>query len=98
MNASAHHDPDRRAIDVVRRAAHVFADATQPDLGPVLAHLGAAPLALLGEAKHGSEEFYRRRAELTLRRLASTASTPSPSRPTGRTRCAFAAGSTARAQ
>ena len=98
MSPSAHDDPHRRAIDAVRRAAHVFAGAAQPDLGPVLAHLGAAPLVLLGEATHGSEEFYRRRAELTLRRLASTASTPSPSRPTGRTRCAFAAGSTARAR
>ena len=68
MIPSAHHDPDRRAIDAVRRAAHVFADAAQPDLGPVLAPLGAAPLVLLGEATHGSEEFHRR-AELTLRLL-----------------------------
>ena len=50
MSPSAHDDPDRRAIDAIRRAAHVFADAARPELGPVLAHLGAAPLVLVNRS------------------------------------------------
>ena len=57
---------DRRAVEAIRRAAHVI-DLERPDLDPVLAHIGSAPLVLLGEATHGSEEFYRLRGELTLR-------------------------------
>ena len=60
-------DTDRRCIESIRRAAHVLADLERPDLDPVIEHIGAAPLVLLGEATHGSEEFYRLRAELSLR-------------------------------
>jgi erythromycin esterase-like protein len=60
-------DTDRRCIEAIRRAAHVFTDLERPDLDPVVEPIGAAPLVLLGEATHGSEEFYRLRAELSLR-------------------------------
>ncbi|HSN34620.1 MAG TPA: erythromycin esterase family protein [Ideonella sp.] len=59
-------ETDRRAVDAIRRAAHVV-DLERPDLDPVLVHIGDAPLVLLGESTHGSEEFYRLRADLTLR-------------------------------
>jgi len=37
------------------------------DYDSLLERIGAAPLVLLGEASHGTEEFYRIRAELTRR-------------------------------
>ena len=37
------------------------------DLGPLLARIGDARLVLLGEASHGTHEFYTHRAEITKR-------------------------------
>lgn len=37
------------------------------DVGPILDHIGGASLVLLGEATHGSHEFYQLRAELSRR-------------------------------
>jgi len=37
------------------------------DLDPVLDRIGVARLVLIGEASHGTSEFYRWRAELTRR-------------------------------
>jgi erythromycin esterase-like protein len=64
-------DEDRwdRAIDTlaerVRRRAHPL--ATAADLDPLLERVGDARLVLLGEATHGTHEFYTWRAALTRR-------------------------------
>jgi erythromycin esterase-like protein len=51
-------------IDVVRREALWF-EPTADGLGPVIDTIGDARLVLIGEATHGTHEFYRARAELT---------------------------------
>ena len=54
-----------------RSLAHVIAETAQPltgaadDFAPLLARIGEAPLVLIGEASHGTHEFYRIRAEIT---------------------------------
>ena len=55
---------DHDAIDIVREAAVWFEPA--PDgFGPLMDAIGDASLVLVGEASHGTHEFYRARAELT---------------------------------
>jgi erythromycin esterase-like protein len=54
------------AADVVRRAAHPLTGAPE-DFDPLLALVGDARFVLLGEASHGTHEFYRIRAEITKR-------------------------------
>lgn len=55
--------------DSVREAAwQIAGDAT--DFEPLLDMIGDAPFVLLGEASHGTQEFYRTRAELTKRLIA----------------------------
>jgi erythromycin esterase-like protein len=49
--------------DVITRAAMWFEDAE--GFGPLLDMIGDAEVVLIGEASHGTEEFYRTRAELT---------------------------------
>lgn len=52
--------------DVVREAAHpLIGDAE--DYNPLLKMIGDARLVLIGEASHGTHEFYRERAQLTKR-------------------------------
>ena len=52
------------AIDAVRDAAIHF--EIRPDgFGPLLDDIGDAELVLIGEASHGTHEFYQARAELT---------------------------------
>jgi erythromycin esterase-like protein len=41
-----------------------------PDYGPVLEMVGDARFVLLGEASHGTHEFYRERADITRRLIA----------------------------
>jgi erythromycin esterase-like protein len=48
------------------RDAHPLVGAPY-DFDPLLALIGDAPLVLLGEASHGTHEFYRIRAEITKR-------------------------------
>jgi erythromycin esterase-like protein len=55
-----------RVIDGVRRAAHPLTGGAR-DYDPLLALVGDARFVLLGEASHGTHEFYRMRAEITLR-------------------------------
>ena len=52
------------AGEVIRRAALWFEDEPD-DFGPLLEHIGDANLVLIGEASHGTEEFYRIRAQVT---------------------------------
>ncbi len=52
------------AVDAIRGEALGF-ESVRDGLGPLLEAIGDAPLVLIGEATHGSLEFYRVRAELT---------------------------------
>lgn len=51
-------------IEIVRRAAVSF-EAAADGFGPLLESIGDARLVLIGEATHGTHEFYWTRAELT---------------------------------
>src|SRR5258708_1096127 len=59
---------DTALTDLVRAAAHRLTGAT-PDYAPLMDRIGDARLVLLGEASHGTHEFYRERAEITKRLL-----------------------------
>ena len=55
---------DQAAIDAVRHAALWFEQG--PDgLAPLVDAIGDAHVVLIGEASHGTDEFYRVRADLT---------------------------------
>ncbi len=59
-------EADTALIENIRTKLHpLTGDAA--DLDPVLHSIGDAPLVLLGEASHGTSEFYSARAELTMR-------------------------------
>src|SRR5215216_4312037 len=60
---------ERVAAEVVRGAARALEGAAR-DYDPLLKALGGARFALLGEASHGTHEFYRERAEITKRLIA----------------------------
>src|SRR5919106_2737735 len=51
-------------IDGVRRAARWF-EPGPAGLAPLVEAFGDARVVLIGEASHGTHEFYRTRAELT---------------------------------
>jgi erythromycin esterase-like protein len=55
---------DRDTVGIVRGAANWF-EPSPDGFGPLLDHLGDASIVLIGEASHGTHEFYRTRAELT---------------------------------
>ncbi len=57
-------DP-RAAAGLVREVAEPFGSVEDFDPGPILERLGDARLVLIGEASHGTSEFYRLRARLT---------------------------------
>ena len=59
-------DPERRIIRAVAEAAHPLAGGAA-DFDPLLALVGDARFVLLGEASHGTHDFYRVRAEITKR-------------------------------
>ena len=52
------------ATEIVRREGLWF-EPTVDGMGPLLDAIGDAPIVLIGEATHGTHEFYRTRAELT---------------------------------
>ncbi len=54
----------RGLLDAVRQAAYPLTGAAD-DYGPLLGLVGDARFVLLGEASHGTHEFYRARAEIT---------------------------------
>ena len=56
----------RVAAEVVRGAARVLEGASR-DYDELLKGVGGSHFALLGEASHGTHEFYRERAEITKR-------------------------------
>jgi erythromycin esterase-like protein len=53
-------------VGAVREAAHRLTGAAE-DYGPLLELVGDARFVLLGEASHGTHEFYRERARITQR-------------------------------
>src|SRR5438067_11982450 len=55
---------DRDALEALRHAALWFTPSID-GLAPLLDLIGDARLVLIGEATHGTEEFYRIRANLT---------------------------------
>jgi erythromycin esterase-like protein len=57
---------DSQLREAIRKAAHPL-DRREPDYGPLLDLVGDARFVLLGEASHGTHEFYRARAEITKR-------------------------------
>ncbi|MDX6710644.1 MAG: hypothetical protein QOH96_1660 [Blastocatellia bacterium] len=60
--------------DLVRMAAEPIADTSQ-DYDPLINLIGEARFCLLGEATHGTHEFYRERAEITKRLIKEKAFT-----------------------
>lgn len=53
-------------VDGVRRIAHPLTGSAE-DYDPLLEAIGDARFVLLGEASHGTHEFYRERAQITRR-------------------------------
>jgi len=51
---------------LVRDAGEPFADVDSADLAPLLERIGDRRIVLLGESTHGTSEFYRLRARITL--------------------------------
>ncbi|HWQ11284.1 MAG TPA: erythromycin esterase family protein [Roseiflexaceae bacterium] len=61
-----HTPTDTTRVEALRQTAHPLEGAAH-DYDPLIEQIGAARLVLLGEASHGTHEFYRERAEITKR-------------------------------
>jgi protein-L-isoaspartate(D-aspartate) O-methyltransferase len=57
--------PGRGVARLIRESAEPFGYIEEADFGPLLDRIGDARLVLLGEATHGTSEFYRMRARIT---------------------------------
>jgi hypothetical protein len=57
---------ERALIEALRATAHPLTGAAR-DFDPLMDRIGDARFALLGEASHGTHEFYSERAEITKR-------------------------------
>jgi protein-L-isoaspartate(D-aspartate) O-methyltransferase len=57
--------PDAPIAHLVREVCEPFGSIGDAELGSVLDHLGDARVVLLGEATHGTSEFYRMRTRIT---------------------------------
>lgn len=66
MAAPSTHAVERAAVEAVRREALALTGA-DADYDALMKLVGDARLVLLGEASHGSHEFYRERARITRR-------------------------------
>jgi erythromycin esterase-like protein/predicted phosphoribosyltransferase len=60
---------DTALIEALRAAAYPLAGGAK-DHDPLMERIGEARFALLGEASHGTHEFYHERAEITKRLIA----------------------------
>ena len=60
--------------DVVHEAAHPLSGDID-DYNPLMDLIGNASLVLIGEASHGTHEFYRERAQITKRLIKEKGST-----------------------
>src|SRR3981081_392202 len=61
-------------IEIVRETAHRLTGAAQ-DYDPLMERIGDARFVLLGEASHGTQDFYRERAQITKRLIREKAFT-----------------------
>lgn len=63
------HVDDRALADGVKQMAHPLIEGDLSDYDPLIAlvHDSEARIVLLGEASHGTHEFYRERARITTR-------------------------------
>jgi erythromycin esterase-like protein/predicted phosphoribosyltransferase len=59
-------ETDRTLAEEIDKSAHRLSGASS-DYDPLMDRIGDATFALLGEASHGTHEFYRERAEITKR-------------------------------
>jgi protein-L-isoaspartate(D-aspartate) O-methyltransferase len=57
--------PPQQVAALIRESAEPFDDLETADLGALLERIGDSRVVLLGEATHGTSEFYRFRARLT---------------------------------
>ena len=57
--------PPKQVAALIRETAEPFDDLETADLGALLERIGDSRVVLLGEATHGTSEFYRFRARLT---------------------------------
>ena len=61
-------EPQEGTEELIRHVARVALPFGGPgDLGPLLGRIGDARYVLLGEASHGTSEYYRWRAEISKR-------------------------------
>lgn len=57
--------PESSIAHLIRETAHPISDIGEVDLGPLLEQIGDARVVLLGEASHGTSEFYQMRMRIT---------------------------------
>ncbi len=62
--------PRRTITTLIRESAERFEDVDSSDVHPLLHRIGDARLVLIGEATHGTSEFYRMRAKITRELIA----------------------------
>jgi protein-L-isoaspartate(D-aspartate) O-methyltransferase len=65
LRAPARPDKSRSVMQLVRETAEPFGDIESAPVDALLERIGDARLVLLGEATHGTSEFYRMRARIT---------------------------------
>jgi protein-L-isoaspartate(D-aspartate) O-methyltransferase len=58
-------DVDATLVDAIGRSSAPFRSIETVDLGPLLKRIGKARVVLIGEATHGTSEFYRMREEIS---------------------------------
>ncbi|MCA1638340.1 MAG: erythromycin esterase family protein, partial [Acidobacteria bacterium] len=59
-------DPDAAVVSLIREAVHPLTNSER-DYDPLMEIIGDARFVMLGEATHGTHEFYRERARITRR-------------------------------
>src|SRR5271155_620728 len=60
---------DHEALEAIRQSAHRLTGGPR-DFDPLLKRIGNARFVLIGEASHGTHEFYRLRAQITKHLIA----------------------------
>jgi protein-L-isoaspartate(D-aspartate) O-methyltransferase len=58
-------DADPSLLHALTSACERFASIDSADIGPLMKRIGSARVVLIGEASHGTSEFYRMRAKIT---------------------------------